>query len=80
MTKEFQKISNNVENNQERVFGLTSWAHVDDLFNMKTMATKTARGGHTVIDWSQHNFDFEYQISTTLDKKRQSNVVVAKSS
>jgi len=70
MTKEFQKISNNyMENNQEKVFSLTSWPNVDDLFNMETMATKTTSGEHTIIDWSQHNFDFEYQISVALDKE-----------
>jgi len=33
MATEFKKVANNYfEHNQERVFGLTSWANVEDLF------------------------------------------------
>jgi len=56
LTAEFKKIDNNyTEHNQERVFGLTSWALVDDLFNVDEMATINLGGGQTTIDWSKHN-------------------------
>jgi len=51
MAMEFKKVANNhIKHNQERVFGLMSWAHVDDLFNMETIATNPIEGGQTTID------------------------------
>jgi len=56
MATKFKKVANNYfEHNQKRVFGLTSWAHVDDLFNMETIATKSIGSGQTVIDWFQED-------------------------
>jgi hypothetical protein len=68
MVEEFKKIDNNYgANNQERVFGLTSWALVDDLFNMDEMTTINIGGGPTSIDWSKHAWDFKNAVGSAVD-------------
>jgi len=70
LATEFKKIDNNyTDHNQERVFGLTSWAVVDDLFNMDEMATINLGNGQTTIDWSKNNWDFKNEVSSTLDNQ-----------
>jgi len=55
MAKEFQKIDNNyIENNTRRDFGLTSWAHSDEMYpsDLPTLPENS-----DAIDWAKLDFD-----------------------
>ena len=62
MAAEFEKIDYHYLNhNQERVFGLTSWALTDDMFNDEMETVKLDTGAQ-VDDWTKHGWDYENQM------------------
>jgi hypothetical protein len=66
MASEYNKINNEyLENNSRRDFGLTSWAHVDELFPWIPDETpmKEINKGLSIIDWEKLGWDYEHSMS-----------------
>jgi hypothetical protein len=54
MTSEYKKIDNEyLENNGRRDFGLTSWAHTDELFPWEETPMKKINNELSIIDWEK---------------------------
>jgi len=59
LSKEIDTIDYHyLKHNQERVFGLTSWAHPDDMFQ-EDMETVKLDTGARIVDWSKHGWDYK---------------------
>jgi hypothetical protein len=56
---EIEKINKEYrEHNMIRDFGLTSWAHMDELFPWTNIPTKKV-GNLEIIDWAKCGWDYE---------------------
>jgi hypothetical protein len=66
MASEYKKIDNKyLENNPKRDFGLTSWAHTDELFPWKPDETlmKEINNELSIIDWKKLGWDYKHSMS-----------------
>jgi hypothetical protein len=64
MALEFKKIDNKyLENNAKREFGLTSWAHMDELFPWPNIPMKKVNNALSIIDWKNCGWDYENSMS-----------------
>jgi hypothetical protein len=64
MALEFKKIDNEyLENNAKRQFGLTSWAHMDELFSGPNIPMKKVNNELSIIDWKNCGWNYENSIS-----------------
>jgi hypothetical protein len=66
MASEYKKIDNEyLENNSRRDFGLTSWAHADELFpwNPDETPMKEINNELNIIDWEKLGWDYEHSMS-----------------
>jgi hypothetical protein len=66
MASEYKKIDNEyLENNSRRDFGLTSWAHTDELFpwTPNETPTKEINKGLSIINWGKLGWDYEHEMS-----------------
>ena len=62
MAFEYKKIDNEyLENNPRKDFGLTSWAHMDELFpwNPDETPMKELNKGLTIINWGKLGWNYE---------------------
>jgi hypothetical protein len=66
MASEYKKIDNEyLENNSRRDFGLTSWAHTDELFPWTPNETsmKEINKVLSIINWGKLGWDYEHEMS-----------------
>jgi hypothetical protein len=66
MASEYKKIDKEyLENNSRRDFGLTSWAHTDELFpwTLDETPMKEINKGFSIINWGKLGWDYEHSIS-----------------
>jgi hypothetical protein len=64
MALEFEKIDNEyLENNAKREFGLTCWAHTDELFPWPNIPMKKINNELSIIDWKNCGWDYENSMS-----------------
>ena len=66
MASEYMKIDNDyMKNNARREFGITSWAHTDELFpwNPDEIPMKEMDKGISIIDWEKVGWDYEHAMS-----------------
>jgi hypothetical protein len=66
MAIEYKKIDNEyMIHNARREFGLTSWAHTDELFpwNPDEIPMKETNNGISIIDWEKLGWDYEHAMS-----------------
>jgi hypothetical protein len=64
MDLEFKKIDiEYLENNVKREFGLTSWAHTDELFPWPNIPMKKVNNALSIIDWKNCGWDYENSMS-----------------
>ena len=62
---EFDKIDEQYKKkNTQRDWGLTSWSSPDDMFPWDDPSTTTTTTGHTILDWAQLEWDYEYATSS----------------
>jgi hypothetical protein len=64
MPFEYKKIDNEyLENNARRDFGLTWWAHTDELFPWIETPMKKINNELSIIDWEKLGWDYEHSMS-----------------
>jgi hypothetical protein len=64
MALEFKKIDNEyLENNAKREFGLTSWAHTDELFPWSNIPMKKVNNALSIIVWKNCGWDYKNSMS-----------------
>jgi hypothetical protein len=60
MALEYKKIENEyLKNNARRDFGLTLWAHTNELFLWENTPTKKINNELSIIDWGKLGWDYE---------------------
>jgi hypothetical protein len=76
MALAYMKIDNEyMIHNTRREFGLTSWAHTDDLFpwDPDHIPMKKMNNGISVIDWEKLGWDYEHEMSAHMFRDDPSN-------
>jgi hypothetical protein len=64
MDLEFKKIDiEYLENNVKREFGLTSWAHTDELFPWPNIPMKKVNNALSIINWKNCGWDYKNSMS-----------------
>jgi hypothetical protein len=64
IASEYKKIDNEyLENNSKRDFGLTSWAHTDELFPGEETPMKKINNELSIIDWEKLGWNYKHSIS-----------------
>lgn len=77
MAKEYKRVANEyMEHNNQRQFGLTSWASPDELFPDSLKMKKIVLGGDEgqrtteIIDWAAHGWDHENALSCHVQTEK----------
>ena len=65
MAEEFSRIDNEyTRHNSKRDFGLTSWAHTDEMFPWSRTPMVDVEGNDSIIDWKLCGWDYENAMSS----------------